>query len=67
MNTKRLQEQQAQLIELQEQLIRAQDWTTCLNCEYWDKEKEYCTAFSARPPLTVIVVGCPAWEGEIPF
>lgn len=67
MNTTQLQQHQAQLIELQEQLIRAQDWTTCLNCEYWDKEKEHCKAFSARPPLAVIVVGCPVWLGEIPF
>jgi hypothetical protein len=47
--------------------MRAQNWTTCLNCEYWDKKEEQCTTFSARPPLAVVVVGCPEWVGEIPF
>ncbi|WVW77207.1 hypothetical protein Bhz54_00036 [Stenotrophomonas phage vB_SmaS_Bhz54] len=66
MNTKP-QQHQAQRIEFQEQIIRSQNWTTCLNCEYWDKKEEQCTTFAARPPLTVVVVGCPEWLGEIPF
>lgn len=65
MNTE--QKHQQQRIEFQERIIRAQNWTTCLNCEYWDKKKEQCTTFSTKPPLEVIVVGCPEWLGEIPF
>lgn len=61
------QQHQAQRITFQEQIIRSQNWTTCLNCEYWDKKEEQCTTFAARPPLTVVVVGCPEWLGEIPF
>lgn len=65
MNTE--QKHQQQRIEFQERIIRSQNWTTCLNCEYWDKKEELCTIFSTRPPLTVVVVGCPEWLGEIPF
>jgi hypothetical protein len=61
------QQHQAQRIEFQERIIRSQNWTTSLNCEYWDKKEELCTTFAARPPLTVVVVGCPEWLGEIPF
>lgn len=65
MNTN--QQHQAQRIEFQERVIRSQNWTTCLNCEYWENKANQCSQFNAQPPLEVIVVGCPAWEGEIPF
>lgn len=65
MNTE--QKHQQQRIEFQERIIGSQNWTTCLNCVYWDKKEELCTTFSTRPPLTVVVVGCPEWLGDIPF
>lgn len=61
------QQQQAQRIDFQERIIRSQNWTSCFNCEYWNKEQETCQTFNARPPLAVVVVGCPEWEGEFPF
>jgi len=65
MNTN--QQHQTQRIEFQERIIRSQNWTTCLNCEYWEGEAKRCSQFNVQPPLEVIVVGCPEWLGEIPF
>lgn len=65
MNTN--QQHQTQRIDFQERIIRSQNWTTCLNCEYWENEAKRCSQFNAQPPLEVIVVGCPEWLGEIPF
>lgn len=40
---------------------------TCLNCEFWNKEKETCEKFNMRPPAKVIVVGCSEHSDIIPF
>lgn len=61
------QKHQQQRIEFQERLLRSQNWVSCLNCEYWENEAKTCVHYNAQPPVEVIVVGCPAWLGEIPF
>ena len=48
---------------------------TCINCEHWEgnvvnaeKRKEECRlAPGQRPPALVLVLGCDAWQQEIPF
>jgi hypothetical protein len=30
----------------------------CLNCEFWNKEKDECKKFKVRPPTEIIVTGC---------
>jgi hypothetical protein len=68
MNTpKSQQEIQAKRIEFQKQIVIQQVWSTCLNCEEWDKKVEQCGQFRTRPPLEVLIHGCPHWYGEIPF
>lgn len=67
MNTNERQALQAKRIDFQKQIIVQQVWSSCLNCEEWDKETELCGQFKAKPPLEVIVHGCPQWYGEIPF
>lgn len=58
---------QEQRIEFQERIIWLQGWSSCLNCEYWNKEDRGCLKFAAPPPVEVVVVGCPAWTGACPF
>ena len=41
-------------------------FTTCLNCSYWNKEKEICSYYKQRPPAKVIVIGCET-HTDIPF
>lgn len=68
MNTpKQQQELQAKRIDFQKQIVVQQVWSTCLNCDVWDKKAEQCGQFQARPPLEVLIHGCPRWYGEIPF
>lgn len=40
---------------------------TCLNCCHCNKQADICKKYQAKPPMTVIVGGCPAWECSIPF
>lgn len=54
-------------IEFQSKAIARHLWCTCLNCEHWDKKAELCNLAGARPPLSVVVTGCPSWLDEIPF
>ena len=67
MNTNEQRALQAKRIDFQKQIITHQVWSSCLNCEEWDKEAEHCGQFRAKPPLEVIVHGCLQWYGEIPF
>lgn len=60
-------EHRAYIIRQQEKTIDCQLWSSCVNCEFWDKKQELCVQYGARPPATVIAVGCPNWLGEIPF
>lgn len=39
----------------------------CVNCEYFDEEKETCKQFGQRPPARVIAFGCEAFSDIIPF
>lgn len=41
-------------------------FTTCLNCSYWDNQKEICQYYKQRPPAKVIVSGCET-HTDIPF
>lgn len=58
---------QAKRIDFQKQIVTQQVWSSCLNCEEWDKKVEQCGHFKAKPPLEVVVHGCSLWYGEIPF
>ncbi len=52
-----------QLRAIRRGLIRS-----CINCDSWIRETEGCRiANGLRPPAAVIVIGCDAWEEEIPF
>ena len=44
-------------------------FSTCLNCHYWQAEKELCGKFNARPPAKIIAFGCEKFSDEhwIPF
>lgn len=42
-------------------------FTNCTNCEHWRHQQELCGKWNARPPATVIVVGCEHHSDEIPF
>lgn len=55
------------IMEQQERSLNQQLWSSCLNCEYWDKSKELCSTYAIKPPIQVIVIGCAEWLGEIPF
>lgn len=54
---------------MQRAMVENQLWTSCLNCESWDKKAEVCTlnGVNARPPAVVIVLGGPCWQFELPF
>jgi hypothetical protein len=65
-------------IEWQKTVLSAQAWSSCINCEYWNKlvttdgttreDRTGCELSGhAIPPPEVIVTGCASWEGEIPF
>jgi hypothetical protein len=53
-------------IELQAAMIRTEAWQSCLNCLWWQGDKE-CGKFNAVPPAHVIVNGCRDHEADIPF
>mgnify|MGYP005849459143 CR=1 FL=1 len=58
---------QAARIGLQEEMIRKQVWSSCLNCDDWEKKEKRCSRFMTQPPPEVLVVGCQFWYEEIPF
>lgn len=42
----------------------------CLTCMTFDKEKEFCMTYAAKPPLHVLTYGCPTYtdiDEDIPF
>lgn len=40
----------------------------CINCENFNEPLELCKLASVRPPVRVILFGCPKWEfNGIPF
>lgn len=43
-------------------------YTGCINCEHFNEPLELCKLANARPPVRVILFGCPKWEfNGIPF
>lgn len=64
-----------QRIEFQTRIIRSGHWSTCINCDFWSenakgpaaKGEEICMKFNARPPVHIIVTGCPEYIEDIPF
>lgn len=48
-------------------MVERGTYPSCVNCEYFDKDKELCSTYKARPPAMVIATACPEWEMEIPF
>jgi len=53
-------------IKLQDKMVAAYVWQTCLNCSNFLKD-ETCDLFKARPPAYIIVSGCKEYEQDIPF
>lgn len=40
----------------------------CINCENFNETLELCKLANQRPPIRVILFGCPKWEfNGIPF
>lgn len=66
MNTQ-AQKDQRQRIDFQKNIVQTQVWATCLNCEFWEKDKGICDKYQAVPPPEVILLSCDDWFGEIPF
>lgn len=49
-------------------LLNSNAIQSCLNCISWDKEKDQCDEYKAKPPAQIIVYSCgPGWEADIPF
>lgn len=53
--------------ELHKRLIDAGELTTCLTCAYFERDILGCNLATQKPPLEVIICGCPAWDDLIPF
>lgn len=49
------------------QMILAQLWPCCLNCNEWSEKQGLCWKFNQVPPPDVVVVGCVEWLGTVPF
>lgn len=64
---------QAKRIQFQKSIVAQQVWATCLNCMNWRPNESSAAppgcgkAANALPPPEVILHGCEAWEGDIPF
>ena len=41
--------------------------TSCLDCEHFRERKELCVLYNQRPPVRVLVNGCPSFSENIPF
>lgn len=61
-------------IQIQELLIKRDQWQTCMNCDSYTKEKGmgadppfYCMRHGGTPPPNVVVNGCPQHMMDIPF
>jgi hypothetical protein len=66
--------QNDKIVESQKDQIRLGNWQTCLNCLHRDPSLTAatdtdvrCNRFNAKPPASVIAVGCFEWTEEIPF
>lgn len=44
-------------------------YQNCLNCKFWDINKDLCGKYNSRPPTEIIVYSCPQYEDneDIPF
>lgn len=64
-------------IQLQEVLVKRDQWQTCMNCDEYTKEKGevidgvnrpfYCKLHKGEPPPNIVVHGCPNHMMDIPF
>lgn len=54
-------------IDVQNDNINYGIWQTCLNCDNFQKDRELCAKFNAKPPAVVLVVGCVHHMDDIPF
>jgi len=59
--------QPEQECKLHEELIYCGIVRSCLNCELFNRDLETCQLAGARPPVKVVVFGCPKWTLDIPF
>lgn len=43
---------------------------SCVNCDNWQHQEEYCMKFRDRPPAKIIAFGCIDWTNindDVPF
>ena len=53
---------------LTEQLIRTEVIHSCINCGFWDPNKQLCQKWNTLPPAETIVYSCgDDWFPDIPF
>ena len=55
------------IVKFQKELLDANVWRSCLNCEEWHPSQRLCMKYKMLPPPEVIVHGCPEWLISIPF
>lgn len=55
------------MLKLTEKLIEKQLITSCLTCVNFNEGMEVCVIAQARPPIRVLVLGCPSWSEDLPF
>ncbi len=58
MDSAKYREQREHIIKLQRSLIDSGQLPTCTSCDFWDKTKEECTKWHAKPPIETILTGC---------
>lgn len=52
------------LTQIKEELVKNR--TNCYECGFFDRDKEVCIKYRARPPIRIIVYGCDEFC-DIPF
>ncbi len=55
-----------QMEPLYRALIDRGIYKSCFNCSHGNKEQVMCYRSNIRPPMEVIIFGCPAWD-YLPF
>ena len=52
-----------------EQLIDSEIFRSCLNCTYYQLEKNFCLFYKSNPPPKIIVFSCrtKAYSRDVPF
>ena len=69
MNTRRMNDIYRAIDDMRAHTIKEVDKAvkTCLNCNWFNEEKEECLKYTARPPARVIAYGCKDHTDDVPF